>query len=96
MGDNICHECKKKRPTFAAARESLIAYLSTEGWEVHLRDRNFKVLKVPHVTRRDGLRFWFKPQAVWKSNGTSLNEARSTHDDIRDFTPEEFVSRNAR
>lgn len=98
MGD-VCNECKRKRPTFSAARDALYAFLRSEGWTVVMVDRRtFKPLKVPYAIAPNGrFRFWFKPQAVWRSDdGTSVNEARSTHDDVRDYHPAAFVERNYR
>lgn len=94
MTGHVCHDCKKKRPTFAAAREALLAHLKTEGWDVHVTDKYGRPLKTPYAMWHNGFRLWFKPQAVHKGFTSNLNDARSTHDDIRDFTPAEFLSRN--
>lgn len=63
--------------TYSAARAIHLATLARLGWTVAAH------LKVPHATRNDGLRLWFKPQAVYVSRGTTLGEARSLHSDPR-------------
>lgn len=87
--------CKTCRPTFAEARAKLIEYLRSRKWTI---SGPLKVMwaESQRGIRGDTLRFWFKPQAVWFGEGNrhTLGDARSTHDDIRDFTPEEFLARN--
>ena len=64
--------------TFKGARMRLMAELETLGWVVA------RGLKLPHATEpRTGLRLWFKPQAVWASEGTRAGDARSLHVDPR-------------
>lgn len=63
--------------TFKAAQGIHLANLATLGWVVS------PALKVPHATRADGLRLWFKPQAIYASTGTNLGDARSLHCDPR-------------
>ena len=51
-------------------------------------------LKVPHATApyMHGPKLWFKTQAVYVSGAKDkFGDARSTWDDIRDMTPEQFV-----
>lgn len=71
--------------TFAQARAKHLAALQALGWAVKAD------LKVPHATRADGLRLWFKPQAVWASKGTVLGEARSLHGDQRTDPTEALI-----
>lgn len=63
--------------TFKAAQSAHLAALAALGWTVNPN------LKVPHATRADGLRLWFKPQAVYVSTGRDLGAARSLHCDPR-------------
>ena len=63
--------------TFTMAQAAHLSALAALGWAVSGN------LKVPHATRRDGLRLWFKPQAVLASRGTVLGDARSLHCDPR-------------
>jgi len=80
---------RKKRPTFKAAKAAIMDHLDKEGWTVVRR------LKVPHATdmHKDN-RLWFKSQAVYLGGGKSprLGDARSLHIDIRDVSPEQFMS----
>lgn len=71
--------------TFADAQHSHLTRLAGLGWTVNAS------LKVPHATRGDGLRLWFKPQAVYVSTGTNLGDARSLHCDPRTITTEALV-----
>lgn len=79
-----------KRRTFKKAKEEIVDYVEKHGWKVK------RHLKVPHATSPHGdVRLWFKPQAIYFSGGegTSLNQARSIHGDIRKETPEQTVKR---
>lgn len=90
MSEHVCGPCKKGLPTFPVARKALLEYLAREGYTLSGN------LKVPHATSRNGnVRFWFKPQAVYVTVGTahSMNGARSTHDDIRLYPPEQWLRR---
>jgi hypothetical protein len=74
--------------TFAQSHDEILDYLASRGWSVK------KSLKVPHATSPDGrVRLWFKPQAVYFTNGThhELGNARSIFVDTRALTPEEFL-----
>lgn len=80
---------KPKRPTFQAAKAALLDHLRKEGWTV------VSNLKVPHATDpHKDTRLWFKAQAVYIGGGVSprLGDARSLHTDIRDMTPEQFMT----
>lgn len=75
-----------RKQTFKVARANLFDHLRKNGWMVK------DTLKVPWAEEPDGdLRLWFKPQAVWVG-GRALNTARSTWMDIREYTPEQFLS----
>lgn len=83
-----------KRPTFDEAKKALFEHLKSEGWKVA------EGLKIPHATSRDGeTRLWFKSQAVYMSRvigrggSHNMQGARSIHVDIRDLTPEQFMSK---
>lgn len=78
--------------TFAKARRRLLLALMRAGWTVALNSERapWKPLKVPHATRGD-LRLWFKPQALYLSNGGRpffLKDAGSLTDDIRELQAE--------
>jgi hypothetical protein len=79
---------KKKRPTFAAARQAIFAELGSQGWTLKPN------LKTPQAQKDiDGhlVILHFKPEAVWmelKNETTS----RSTHSDIRDYEPQAWVA----
>lgn len=82
-----------KRPTFDVAKKALLEHLGKEGWKL-----SSPSLKIPHATNRDGtVRLWFKTQAVYMSLTSpglthTMDNARSIHADIRDMTPEQFMS----
>lgn len=81
-------QSEAKRPTFKAAKEALMRYLSKQGWTIKTG------LKVPYATHPDGdLRLWFKKQAIYYSLGNmhSMKGAHSTHVDVRGMSPAEFV-----
>ena len=88
-------QSEAKRPTFKKARDALLEYLKKQGWEVKTWGPSGQ-LKVPHATApyMHGPKLWFKTQAVYVSGAKDkFNAARSTWDDIRDMTPEQFVAR---
>lgn len=80
-----------KMPTYAQARQTLLAYLAQHGWSVRTD------LKVPHATSPYGdTRLWFKAQAVYIVNGPPPHKYEHAHTisydlDIRKLTPEEFL-----
>lgn len=93
--DVVKDKSAAKRPTFDVAKKSLLDHLSKEGWKI-----SSPTLKIPHATDRNGeVRLWFKTQAVYmsivKGRGGShtMDGARSIHVDIRDLTPEQFMSK---
>ena len=63
--------------TFQQAKDSHLQNLAALGWAVK------PGLKVPHATRPDGLRLWFKAQAVYASRGTTFGDTRSIFADTR-------------
>lgn len=73
--------------TFAKAREAIWAHLKAEGWTM-----SNPMLKVTHATNARGFRLWFKAQAVYYSQGTTLGDARSIHVDIRALDIPAFMS----
>jgi hypothetical protein len=75
------------RPTFAQARACHLAGLAALGWTVAAH------LKVPHATRRDGLRLWFRPQAVYAGLGTDFGAARSVVEDSRAVSTAALIGR---
>lgn len=72
--------------TFKAAQTMHLTALAALGWTVAAN------LKVPHATRADGLRLWFKPQAIYVSTGRDLGAARSLHCDPRTVTTSALVT----
>jgi len=81
-----------KRPTFKKARDEILKYLDSKGWDVKTYGPS-GTLKVPHATSRYmDVKLWFKTQAVYVgSRHDKLNDARSMWVDIRDLTPEQFL-----
>lgn len=82
---------KAKRPTYQSAQAALMDHLEKQGWTVS------KGLAVPHATSPDKeRRLWFKAQAIWFTAGNNVNNfkgARSLHDDVRDFTPDQYITK---
>jgi hypothetical protein len=76
--------------TFKAAQTMHLTALAALGWTVAAH------LKVPHATRADGLRLWFKPQAVHASIGSERGEALSTWLDPRKATTAQLVAQGER
>ncbi len=80
---------KAKRPTYQAAQAALMDHLEKQGWAVS------KGLAVPHATSPDKeRRLWFKVQAIWFTAGGNVKDfkrARSLHDDVRDFSPDQYM-----
>lgn len=79
-----------KTPTFAAAKEALWQYLGAQGWTL-----SSSSLKVRHATSPDGsARIWFKPQALYVSEGQkhNLGDARSLWTDVRTAAPSSIVA----
>lgn len=72
--------------TFKAAQSAHLAALAALGWSVAAH------LKVPHATRADGLRLFFKAQSVYVTTGRDLGSARSTHDDPRAVTTAALIA----
>lgn len=66
--------------TFKAAHDRIFAELGQAGWTL-----SSTYLKVRHATSPDGrVRVWFKPQALWVSEGKhTVGEARSMHVEAR-------------
>jgi predicted AlkP superfamily phosphohydrolase/phosphomutase len=87
------HRGEAKRPTFQQARDALLKYLDSKGWDVKTYGAS-GTLKVPHATSRYmDTKLWFKTQAVYVSGvHGKLNDAYSTWLDIRDMTPEQFLN----
>jgi hypothetical protein len=76
--------------TFKAAQSAHLTALTALGWVVVAH------LKVPHATRGDGLRLWFKAQAVHASRGTDLGGALSTWQDARAVTTAALIASGER
>lgn len=77
-----------KQETFKVAHERIFEEAKNFGW---MASSSF--LKVRHLTSPDGSkRLWFKPQAVWLSEGKhTFGEARSVHIDVRGLPTEELL-----
>lgn len=76
------------RETYPVAHARLLAGLKAAGWSAS------GPLKVPYATSPDGsFRYWFKPQAIWFSEGNShsLNGARSTMLDAREIETSQLL-----
>lgn len=87
---------RQKRPvapkTFVQAQKDIMDAFKRLGWSVS------GPLKVPYVTEPSGkIRLWFKPQAVYFSQGkelTQMGKAMSLYNlfpDIRMISPDDFV-----
>lgn len=72
--------------TYQKARSRLLSELKAKGWKVSAD------LKIPHATREDGFRVWFKAQAVYYSKGTDFSEARSMFIETRGVSTEKFIA----
>jgi hypothetical protein len=60
-----------KLPTFKQAQADILDYLEKNGWTVK------RGLKIPHATK-DGVKLWFKKQAIYASNAQlQFGSARS-------------------
>jgi hypothetical protein len=77
--------------TFAKARTAIWKTLEGAGWKM-----SDPALKVPHATAPSGsFRLWFKPQAVYYSEGRppfAQNDARSLWLDIRELDGPRFLA----
>lgn len=88
MAERVARKFLAKK-TFQAARDEILAHLKSKGWKIK------EGLKIPYATSPDGdFRLWFKTQAVYYTSGNdhSFKGARSIHTDIRDMTPEKFLT----
>lgn len=71
--------------TYSKMKERLLRELGAKGWKVS------SGLKIPHATRDDGFRVWFKTQAVYQGFSTVFGESRSTHQDFRNVPVDKFL-----
>ncbi len=83
-----------KRPpkTYAQAQAEVLTLLTKKGWTVQ------QGLKIPHATAPNKqFRLWFKPQAIYFSEGLSLknfSDARSAWvPDYRHMSAEDIVQK---
>lgn len=73
---------RRKRPTFAKAKEAVFDKLDESGWETR---RGLKVPKAVKTVGDNQVILHFKPQAVWMEvRGQEKVPARSLHVDLRD------------
>lgn len=80
-----------KRPTFAQVKSHLFQSLASHGWRM-----SDPKLKVPHATSPEGVRLWFKSQAIYVGTGTALGDARSLVSDMRDVHNVEHLISSAK
>jgi len=71
--------------TYAQMKARLLNGLIQQGWKVSSN------LKIPHATRSDGFRLWFKTQSVYFGFSSSFSDARSTHSDFRNIEFSKFL-----
>ena len=71
--------------TYSKAKERLLRELASKGWKVS------SGLKIPHATREDGFRVWFKAQAVYYSHSTNFGDARSMFLETRGVSVDKFI-----
>ena len=71
--------------TYSKAKERLLCELASKGWKVS------SGLKIPHATRPDGFRVWFKAQAVYHSHSTNFGDARSMFIETRGVSVDKFI-----
>lgn len=82
-------ERRRKRPTFAKAKEAVFDELDAAGWETR---RGLKVPKAVKTIGENRVILHFKPQAVWMEvRGRENVPPRSLHDDLRDVDPAKWV-----